>query len=83
VVDPFWGGGKEELTGRMRSTSRCGQPEGNSGEGGVRGWRSMARGAGRLYTVARCSGLGRNSRGEAGACCLRWLIDGRNSGTVG
>jgi hypothetical protein len=31
VVDPFWGGGKEELTERMSSTARCRQPEGNGG----------------------------------------------------
>jgi hypothetical protein len=54
VVDPFWGGGKEELTGRMRCTVRCGRPEGNGGGCGVRGWWSIARGAGRLYTEARC-----------------------------
>jgi hypothetical protein len=56
VVDPFWGGGKEELTGRTSSTARCGRPEGNNGGGGVRGggrrlrvrggctWRRGARG---------------------------------------
>jgi hypothetical protein len=43
VVDPFWGGGKEDLTGRMSSTGRCGRPEGNGNGGGVRGWWLTAR----------------------------------------
>jgi hypothetical protein len=78
VVDPFLGGGKEELTGRMHSTVRCGRPEGNGGGGGVQGWWSTAHGAGRLYTAARCSGRGRINRREAGAGCPRWLDSGGN-----
>jgi hypothetical protein len=54
VVDPFWGGGKEEFTGRMSSTVRCGWPERNGsgvasrGGGrrlGVRGGCTQWRGA--------------------------------------
>jgi hypothetical protein len=71
VVDLFWGGGKEELTGRTCSTVRCGRPEGNGGGGGVRGWCSTARSAGRLYTVAQCLGRGRTDRREVGAGCPR------------
>jgi hypothetical protein len=83
VVDSFWGSGKGELTGRMSSMVRCGRPEGNNGGGGARGWWSTARGVGRLYTAARCSGHGRNGRREAGAGCLRWLSGGGNNGAVG
>jgi hypothetical protein len=83
VVDPFWGGGKEELTERTSSTARCGRPERNGGGGDVRGWWLMARGAGRLYTAARCSGHGQNGRREAGAGCPQWLGGGRNGGAVG
>jgi hypothetical protein len=61
VVNPFWGGEREELTGRMHSMVRCGRPKGNGGGDGVWGWRSTARGARRLYTAARCSGHGRIS----------------------
>jgi hypothetical protein len=71
VVDPFWGGGKEDLTGRMSSMGRCGRPEGNGNGGGVRGWWLTARGAGRLYTAARCSRHGQNGRREARAGCPR------------
>jgi hypothetical protein len=54
VVDPFWGGEKEELTGRKSSTVRCGRPEGNGGGAasssggrrlGVRGGCTWWRGA--------------------------------------
>jgi hypothetical protein len=83
VVDPFWGGGKEELTGRMRSTARCGRSEGNGGGGGVRGWWSTAHGVGRLYTAARCSGHGRICRREGGAGCPRRLSGSGNGGAVG
>jgi hypothetical protein len=83
VVDPFWGGGKEELTGRMSSTVRCGRPEGNDGGGGVRGWWSTARGADRLYMAVRCLRHGQNSRREAGASCPQRLNSGGNGGAVG
>jgi hypothetical protein len=76
VVDPFWGSRKEELTGRMSSKARCGRREGNGGGGGIRGWWSTARGVGRLYTVAQCSGRGQNGRREAGAGCPRRLNGG-------
>jgi hypothetical protein len=77
VVDPFWGGGKEKLTGRMSSTVRCGQPEGNDGGGGVQGWWSTTQGVGRLFTAARCSGRGRIGRRDAGAGCRRRHSGGR------
>jgi hypothetical protein len=51
--------------------------------GGVQGWWSTAHGAGRLYTVARCSGRGRIGRREARASCPRWLSGSGNGGTVG
>jgi hypothetical protein len=82
-VDPFWGGGKEDLTERMRSTVWCVQPEGNGGGGGIWGWWSTARGVGRLYTAAQCSGRGRIGRREAGAGYLRWLSSGGNGSAVG
>jgi hypothetical protein len=83
VVDLFWGGGKEELIGRTSSMARCGRPEGNGGGGGVWGWWSTTRGAGRLYTAARCSGCGRNGQREAGAGYPRRLSGGENGGEVG
>jgi hypothetical protein len=79
----FWGGGKEEFTERTCSTMRCGRPEGNDGGGGVRGWWSTARCAGRLYTAARCSGHGRISRREARVGCPQRLSSDRNGGAVG
>jgi hypothetical protein len=75
VVVPFWGGRKEELTRRTSSMARCGQPEGNGGGDGIRGWWLTARGARRLYTTVRCSGRGRNGRREAEAGCPWWLGD--------
>jgi hypothetical protein len=83
VVDPFWGGGMDELTGRTSSTVRCGRPEGNSGGGGVRGWWSTAWGTGRLYTVVWCSGRGQIGRREVGAGYLRQLSGGGNGGAMG
>jgi hypothetical protein len=82
-VDLFSGSRMEELTGRMSSTARCGRPEGNGGGGGVRGWWPTARGAGRLYTVARCSGHGQIDRRDTRAGCLWRLGGGRNGGAVG
>jgi hypothetical protein len=49
---------REVLTRRTSSTSMCGRPEGNnSGGGSVWGWWSAAHGAGRSYSVTRCSGV--------------------------
>jgi hypothetical protein len=82
-VDSFWGGGKEEahrkneLYGEVWSAGR------NGGGGGIRGWWSTARGAGRLYTVAWCSGRGRIGWREARVGCLWWLSGGGNGGAVG
>jgi hypothetical protein len=83
VVDQFWGGGKEDLTGRMSLTMRCGWSEGNGSGGGVRRWWSMARGAGRLYTAVRCSGRGQNGQREARAGCPRRLSGSGNGSVMG
>jgi hypothetical protein len=58
------------------------RPEGNVGEGGVRGWWSTALGAGRLYTAARCLGRWRELGGGRGGTTRR-LNGGGNGGTVG
>jgi hypothetical protein len=47
---------------------------------GIQGWWSVARGAGRLYTAARCSGCGRGGQSGAGMGCPRWLSDGEQGG---
>jgi hypothetical protein len=44
--------------------------------GGARGWWSVARGAGRSYSTARCSGCGRICRREAGVGYPWWLDGG-------
>jgi hypothetical protein len=62
VVDPFWGGEKDELTRRTSSMARCGRPEGNSGgaaSGGggrrlrVQGGCTRRRGAQGLVKMVR------------------------------
>jgi hypothetical protein len=80
VVDTIWGGGKEEAhrKNELYSEVWCGEVV-----RGVRGWRSTARGVGRLYIVARCSGRGRIGRREAGAGCSRRLSGDGNGSTVG
>jgi hypothetical protein len=48
--------------------------------GSVQGWWLAARGAGRSYTMARCSGCGRGDRRGARAGCPWWLSDGEQGG---
>jgi hypothetical protein len=72
-VYPFWGGGKEELTGRMSSTARCGRPEGNGGGGG--GKEELTR---RMSLTTRCGRLEGNGGGGGG----KEELTGRMSSTA-
>jgi hypothetical protein len=71
--------GRKKLTRRTSSLMRCGRPEGNSGGGGVRGWWSIAHGAGRLYTARGSRGMVK-SVGERPEQAIR---GGGNGGAVG
>jgi hypothetical protein len=72
-VYPFWGGGKEELTGRMSSTVRCGRPEGNGGGGG--GKEELTE---RMSLIARCGRPEANGGGGGG----KEELTGRMSSTA-